>query len=199
MIQNGGYFLRLANFQIFFWGAWNSWYFLGVNRRCWVRAYLWRKNESTPWVYMLMHVSIKSVLICLLVCCLYMYMYVYPSACAWMNIHVPAWTCVCMRACMYVCVYVHMYWSHVQMLYSGRRALTPPPPPRDKKNPSSSHGSAWLSIHPSIHPLKIVKWSHVWTKCQLMHTFNHLNIIGIIMLITGNNLNESQMCENQCL
>ena len=39
----------------------------------------------------------------------------------------------------------------------------------------------------------------MWTKCQLMHTFNDLNIIGVIMLITGNSLNESQMCENQCL
>ena len=33
-----------------------------------------------------------------------------------------------------------------------------------------------------------------------MHTFNHFNIIGVIMLITGNSLNDgSQMCENQCL
>ena len=31
-----------------------------------------------------------------------------------------------------------------------------------------------------------------------MHTFDHLNIIVVIMLITGNSLNESQMCENQC-
>ena len=38
----------LLKFQIFIWGAWNSWYFLGVNDRCWARAYLWRKNESTP-------------------------------------------------------------------------------------------------------------------------------------------------------
>ena len=28
---------------------------------------------------------------------------------------------------------------------------------------------------------------------------NNLNIIGAVMLITGNCLNESQMCENQCL
>ena len=30
------------------------------------------------------------------------------------------------------------------------------------------------------------------------HT-NHLNIIGVILLITDNSLNESQMCENQCV
>ena len=31
-----------------------------------------------------------------------------------------------------------------------------------------------------------------------MHTFNNLDFIGVIMLITDNSLNESQMCENQC-
>ena len=41
-------FFGLLKFQIFIWGAWNSWYFLGVNGRCWARAYIWRKNDSTP-------------------------------------------------------------------------------------------------------------------------------------------------------
>ena len=35
-------------FQIFFGGAWNSWYVLEVNGRCWAQAYVYRKNESTP-------------------------------------------------------------------------------------------------------------------------------------------------------
>ena len=43
-----GYFFGLLKFQIFFWGAWNFWYFLGVNARCWVRAYIYGKNLSTP-------------------------------------------------------------------------------------------------------------------------------------------------------
>ena len=34
-LKNGGYFLGLLKFQIFFGGAWNSWYFCGVNGR-WV-------------------------------------------------------------------------------------------------------------------------------------------------------------------
>ena len=41
-------FFGLLKFQIFIWGAWNSWYFLLVNGRCWALAYVWRKNESTP-------------------------------------------------------------------------------------------------------------------------------------------------------
>ena len=43
-----GNFLGLLKFQIFFWGAWYSWYFLGVNGRPWVRAYVYGKNKSTP-------------------------------------------------------------------------------------------------------------------------------------------------------
>ena len=38
----------LLKFQIIFWGAWNSWHFWGVKSRCWARAYVCRKNESTP-------------------------------------------------------------------------------------------------------------------------------------------------------
>ena len=41
-------YFGLLKFQIFIWGAWNSWYFLWVNGRCWALAYVWRKNESTP-------------------------------------------------------------------------------------------------------------------------------------------------------
>ena len=149
-----------------------------------------------PWVYMLMHVSIKSVLICLLVCCLYMYMYVYLSACAWTFMCLPVHVFMCVRACvcMYACTYIcigPMCWSCILAVWPG-----PPPLPMTKKILVQRMG---LPGCPSIHPLKIVKWSHVWTKCQLMHTFNHLNIIGVIMLITGNSLNELQMCENQCL
>ena len=53
-----GLFLRSwYRMGIFFWvskasnifrGAWNSWYFWGMKGRCWVRAYVWRKNESSP-------------------------------------------------------------------------------------------------------------------------------------------------------
>ena len=32
-----------------------------------------------------------------------------------------------------------------------------------------------------------------------MHTFNHLKIIGVIIVITGNSLFELQRRENQCL
>ena len=32
-----------------FRGPWNSWYFLGVNGRCWARPFVWRKKElPTP-------------------------------------------------------------------------------------------------------------------------------------------------------
>ena len=41
-------FFGLLRFQIFIWGAWNSWYLFWVNGRCWTRAYICRKNESTP-------------------------------------------------------------------------------------------------------------------------------------------------------
>ena len=41
-------FLGLLKFQIYIWGAWNSWYFWGVNGRCWAWAYVWRKTESIP-------------------------------------------------------------------------------------------------------------------------------------------------------
>ena len=47
IVQNGDIF-GLLKFQMFFWGAWNSWYFLGVKGRCWAGAYIWRKIESTP-------------------------------------------------------------------------------------------------------------------------------------------------------
>ena len=43
-----GIFLGLLKFQIFFRGAWISWYFWGVKGRCWARAYVCRKIESTP-------------------------------------------------------------------------------------------------------------------------------------------------------
>ena len=33
-------FFWLLKFQIFIWGAWNSWYFW-VNGRCWTLAYVW--------------------------------------------------------------------------------------------------------------------------------------------------------------
>ena len=48
-VQNGGYFLGLLKFQIFFFGCLKFLIFLGMlNGRCWVRAYVCRKNESTP-------------------------------------------------------------------------------------------------------------------------------------------------------
>ena len=46
-VQNWDIF-GLLKFQLFFWSAWNSWYFFGVNGRCWVRAYVCGKNWSTP-------------------------------------------------------------------------------------------------------------------------------------------------------
>ena len=102
-------------------------------------------------LYLLMHVSIKSVLIYLLVCRLYMTMYVYirlpvhEHSCACLSVRV----CLCVCVCVCVCVRARVHWSHVRILYSGRRTWTPsPPPPRVTNNPSSAHcGSAWLSIH----------------------------------------------------
>ena len=44
----GDIFLGLPKLQTFFWGAWNSWYFFGVNDWCLARAYVWRENKSTP-------------------------------------------------------------------------------------------------------------------------------------------------------
>ena len=38
----------VAKISNIYLGCLNSWYFLGVNSRCWARAYVWRKNESTP-------------------------------------------------------------------------------------------------------------------------------------------------------
>ena len=43
-----GIFFGVAKIPKFFRGAWNSWYFLGSNGRCWVRAYVCGKNKSTP-------------------------------------------------------------------------------------------------------------------------------------------------------
>ena len=47
-VQNRGYCFGLPKFQIFFGGAWNSWYCFGVNGRCMVRAYVCRKKWGTP-------------------------------------------------------------------------------------------------------------------------------------------------------
>ena len=41
-------FFGLPKFQIFFSGCLKFLIFLGVNGRCWARAYVCRKNESTP-------------------------------------------------------------------------------------------------------------------------------------------------------
>ena len=44
-----GIFFGSLKFQIIFWGVLEiSDIFLGVNGRCWARAYICRKNESTP-------------------------------------------------------------------------------------------------------------------------------------------------------
>ena len=43
-IQNQDIVWGCKNFKYFFWGASNFWYFFGVNGRCWVRAYVCRKN-----------------------------------------------------------------------------------------------------------------------------------------------------------
>ena len=44
-------FFGFLTFQIFIWGAWNSWYFFFlVTARWWARAYVWRKKwEYPPW------------------------------------------------------------------------------------------------------------------------------------------------------
>ena len=39
-----GIFLGVAKISNIFSDAWNSWYFLGVNGRCWAQPYVWRKN-----------------------------------------------------------------------------------------------------------------------------------------------------------
>ena len=44
----GIFFWGFLKFQIFFWGAWNSWYFWGLKGRCWAPAYVCRKIESSP-------------------------------------------------------------------------------------------------------------------------------------------------------
>ena len=43
-IQKLGYFFGLLKFQIFFWGCLKFRIFLGVNGKCWVRAYVCGKN-----------------------------------------------------------------------------------------------------------------------------------------------------------
>ena len=43
-----GYFFGLLKFQIFFWGAWYSWYFWGVNCRPWVRVDVCEKIRVPP-------------------------------------------------------------------------------------------------------------------------------------------------------
>ena len=68
---------------------------------------------------------------------------------------VPVCTCVCMYVCVCVCTYVRpyecMYWSHVRILYFGRRAWTPSPLQK-------SWIRAWVA-RLSVHTSKIVKWS----------------------------------------
>ena len=43
-----GIYFWVVKISNIFWGAWNSWYFLGVKGRCTARAYVCRKTESTP-------------------------------------------------------------------------------------------------------------------------------------------------------
>ena len=52
-VQNGGYFLGLLKFQIFFWGCLKFliFFFFWVNGLCWARSYVCRKNESPPWAW----------------------------------------------------------------------------------------------------------------------------------------------------
>ena len=46
-VQNGGYFLGLLKFHIFF-GVLEIPDIFGVNGKCWAQAYVCRKNESIP-------------------------------------------------------------------------------------------------------------------------------------------------------
>ena len=46
-----------------------------------------------------------------------------------MSIRLPVHEHSCASLFMCVGTYVCTYWSHVRILYSGRRAWTPPPPP----------------------------------------------------------------------
>ena len=127
------------------------------NLKIMTRAYMPRHARAcmflTLSLYMFMRqVSIKSVSVCLLVCCLYMYMYVYPSACAltfngaWLYMCVCVCVCVCARAC--VCIGPMCGSCILAIGPENTHTHTPV-----TKDPSSAHGSAWLSIHPS----KIVK------------------------------------------
>ena len=43
-----GIFFGVAKIPNIFGGSWNSWYFLGVNGRCWVRAYVCGKKLEYP-------------------------------------------------------------------------------------------------------------------------------------------------------
>ena len=74
-------------------------------------------------LYMIMHVlnklsfSLPSI-------------HVHPSAscvCLYMRMYVCMYVTMCVCVCVCVCVRVRAYWSHVRVLYSGRRAWTPPP------------------------------------------------------------------------
>ena len=59
-IQNRDIVLGCKKNQMLFLGAWYSWYFCGVNSRCWTQACVWRKKESTPWDLKLANLSWKN-------------------------------------------------------------------------------------------------------------------------------------------
>ena len=103
-----------------------------------------------------LYMIIKFLLICMYFSLPSIHVHVCLSVCLCKNIHVPVCVCVCVCAsvrvcvhecvCVYACMHVRMYWSHVRILYSDRRAWTPILDPR--MGPPGC---------PSIYPLKIVK------------------------------------------
>ena len=71
-------------------------------------------------LYMIM----QFLLICMYFSLPSKHVHVCLSVCLCMNIHVPVSACVRACMCMHACMHVRMYWSHVRILYPGRRALT---------------------------------------------------------------------------
>ena len=132
----------------------NYFIFIG-NLKIMTRACMPRHARACMFLTLSLYMIVQFLLICMYFSLPSIHAHVCLSFCLCMNMHVPVCTmscvcvCVCLHACM--CTYVRMYWSHVRILYSGRRAWTPFPGQK-------SWIRAWVRppVHPSIENCKVI-------------------------------------------
>ena len=141
------------------------------NLKIMTRACMPRHARACMFLTLSLYMIMQFLLICMYFSLPSIHGHVCLSVCLCMNIHVPVCTCVCvcarlcvcvracMHACIHACMYVCMYVCNVYVrtyvcigpVYGSCFLAVGPGPPSPDKNPGSAHGSARLSIHPSIH------------------------------------------------